>query len=157
MEPQSAKPRQSSYNTNLASEFYALSLLHRLGIEAHLTLGNKKAVDIVVVREAGDTVTVDVKAVAGSVDWLVGNVPRTARPQHFIALLTYNGKFKDIKSQPDVWLLPHTEFLVLVRTARAPSTMKYVSRTDILKLSNREQAWDLLLRGSTDSALPESA
>ena len=37
----------TNYNTNLASEFYVLSMLHRLGSDASLTLGNKKSVDIV--------------------------------------------------------------------------------------------------------------
>lgn len=50
-----------SYNTNLAAEFYVLSVLHRLGADANLTLGNKKSVDIAVVRDAGDALTVDVK------------------------------------------------------------------------------------------------
>ena len=36
----------SKYNTNMASEFYVLSMLHRIGVDAALTLGNKKAVDI---------------------------------------------------------------------------------------------------------------
>jgi hypothetical protein len=35
-------------NTNLASEFFVLSALHRLGLDAVLTLGNKKSVDIAV-------------------------------------------------------------------------------------------------------------
>jgi len=35
----------SKYNTNLAAEFYVLSMLHRLGAEATLTLANRKAVD----------------------------------------------------------------------------------------------------------------
>lgn len=43
---------KSGYNTNLASEFYILSMLHRLGADAMLTLGNKKSVDITVVQEA---------------------------------------------------------------------------------------------------------
>lgn len=44
----------SSYDTNLASEFYVLAVLHRLGISATITLGNKKSVDIVIARDAGD-------------------------------------------------------------------------------------------------------
>ena len=40
----------SKYDTNLAAEFYVLSCLHRLGISANLTLGNRKGVDIVVTR-----------------------------------------------------------------------------------------------------------
>jgi hypothetical protein len=39
--------KRSGYNTNLASEFHVIALLHGLGLEANLTLGNKKAVDIV--------------------------------------------------------------------------------------------------------------
>lgn len=41
----------TTYNTNLAAEFYVLSMLYRLGADAALTLGNKKAVDIIVANE----------------------------------------------------------------------------------------------------------
>jgi hypothetical protein len=54
-----------SYNTNLASEFYVMSVLYRLGMEPHLTLGNKKSVDIAVLRGPGKALTIDVKGVAG--------------------------------------------------------------------------------------------
>ena len=37
---------QRGYNTNLASEFYVLSMLYRCGLDASLTLGNKKSVDV---------------------------------------------------------------------------------------------------------------
>ena len=50
----------TKYNTNLAAEFYVLSMLHRLGADAALTLGNKKAIDIIVANEGG-TITIDVK------------------------------------------------------------------------------------------------
>ena len=51
----------SSYDTNLAAEYYVLSCLHRLGLSAALTLGNKKGVDIMIARSAGDAATVEVK------------------------------------------------------------------------------------------------
>ena len=44
----------TKYNTNLASEFYVLSMVHRLGVDASLTLGNKKAVDIIVLNGKQD-------------------------------------------------------------------------------------------------------
>jgi hypothetical protein len=62
------------YNTNLAAEFYVLSMMHRLGAEANLTLGNKKSVDIASVRGAGDVITIDVKGLAGSTAWPVDNL-----------------------------------------------------------------------------------
>lgn len=33
-------------NTNLASEYFILSCLYRVGANSYLTLGNKKSVDI---------------------------------------------------------------------------------------------------------------
>lgn len=54
----------SGYNTNLASEFHVLSVLHRLGADANLTLGNKKSVDIFLTRDTGECVMVEVKDVS---------------------------------------------------------------------------------------------
>ena len=65
-----ADQRETCLQHNLASEFYVMSVLCRLGMGANLTLGKKKAVDFVVFRAAGDAVTVDVKAVVGKADWL---------------------------------------------------------------------------------------
>ena len=64
-------PKQA-YHTNLASEFYVLSILHRLGIDAHLTLGNKKSVDIVI-ENGNEVVTIDVKGIAGRTTWPLDN------------------------------------------------------------------------------------
>lgn len=136
--------KKNGYNTNLASEFHVISLLHRLGLDANLTLGNKKAVDIVVVRREGDAVTIDVKAVAGRVDWLVGNVPVVPKQNHFVVLLTYDGKFEDVHSTPRVWVLPHVEIIPLVKSAKSPSTMRYISRGDVTKLTQYEDAWHLI-------------
>ena len=93
-----------SYATNLASEFYVLSLLYRLGFDASLTLGNKKAVDIVVVLDEGRAVTIDVKAVAGRSDWLLGNHDLPDAPGHFVTLVGYEGAFADAARPPRLWL-----------------------------------------------------
>lgn len=58
----------SNYNTNLASEFHVLSMLHRLGLDAVLTLGNKKMVDVVVTNDEGDVITLNVKSIAKKYD-----------------------------------------------------------------------------------------
>ena len=46
------------YNTNLASEYYVLSMLYRLGFDAYLTLGNKKSVDIII-EKGNDILTIE--------------------------------------------------------------------------------------------------
>jgi hypothetical protein len=141
----SQTPKRSGYNTNLASEFYVLASLYRRGLDANLTLGNKKAVDIVVVRAPGDTLTIDVKAVAGKVDWLVGNVGREPRPNHFVVLLSYDGRFSDLRTTPSAWVMPHADFLGLVRSVAAPSTMRFISRKQVLEEGTFwRDAWDLL-------------
>jgi hypothetical protein len=45
-------------------------------------LGNKKSVDIAVVLGPGRAITVDVKAVAGKMDWLMGSSPDSPKPNH---------------------------------------------------------------------------
>lgn len=81
----------AGYDTNLAAEFYVLSILHRLGADATLTLGNKKSVDIVVVREAGDAVTIDVKGVSRQYDWPADNVRAGLEGRHFLVLVSFEG------------------------------------------------------------------
>jgi len=79
--------RASGYDTNLASEFYVLSCLHRIGLTANLTLGNKKGVDIGVARKAGDSVTGKVKNIAKRDDWVAKTIasphPEILNSQNF--------------------------------------------------------------------------
>jgi hypothetical protein len=134
-----------AYYTSLASEFYVMSVLCRLGLGANLTLGNKKAVDIVVTRTAGDAITVDVKAVAGKTGWLAGSSPiGEPRKRHFVVLLSYEGRFSDLTSVPRAWILPHSEFLRFVKTARTGS-LRYLPRRNVLREMGRyENAWRLI-------------
>ena len=106
----------STDSTNLASEFYVLSVLHRLGANAALTLGNKKAVDIIVACGAGHLVTIDVKGSAGKTGWFVGNV--AVQPNHFVVFVTYLNKITDPSVVPEVYIVPSTDLPVLIQTAR---------------------------------------
>ncbi len=74
------------YNTNLAAEFFVLSALHRLGADATLTFGNKKSVDIAVVKGAGETITIDVKGLAGTTSWPIDNV-KEVKKCHFLVFV----------------------------------------------------------------------
>ena len=84
---------QKGYLTNIASEFYVISVLSRLGYDASLTLGNKKRVDIAVVLAEGKALTIDVKAVAGKMDWLLGNGELHEAANHFVVLVCYEPNF----------------------------------------------------------------
>lgn len=98
--------KQSGYNTGIASEYYVLSLLYRLGYEAYITLGNKKSVDIRVIKEE-KTISLDVKAVQGYSSLIVNNV--TAKNNHYIVFLIYNNKFEDITVMPELYIVPSND------------------------------------------------
>ena len=93
------------YNVNLAAEFWVLSVLHRLGLEAMLTLGNKKSVDIVV-RNGSNTYTVEVKGLAKRYDWPADNITIFENPRHVYIILTFDGKISDPGINPSVWVIP---------------------------------------------------
>ena len=131
------------YNTNLAAEFYVLSCLYRLGYDANLTLGNKKSVDIVVVREAGDAVTVDVKGGAKKYEWPADNI-RTRNPEsHFIALVSFEGRIDELEMpSPRVWIVPFRE---VERFKQHYKTRTNISRRKITAEGREfENAWGLI-------------
>src|SRR4051794_39559944 len=103
----------TGYDTNLAAEFYVLSVLHRLGMSATITLGNKKSVDIVVARDAGDAITIDVKGLAGTTNWPVDNL-RAGRKNHFIAFVTFLGRIGDPSVIPEVYIVPSVDVSNLI-------------------------------------------
>lgn len=134
----------SGYNTNLAAEFYVLSVLHRLGVDANLTLGNKKSVDIAAVRAAGRAITIDVKGLAGTTSWPVDNL-KPARSGHFIVFVCYRGKITDPSALPDVWVIPSSKVPAL--TYHSPNGKRRVVQRCTLnaKAKRYKDAWKLLI------------
>jgi hypothetical protein len=134
----------SGYNTNLASEFHVLSVLHRLGAEANLTLGNKKGVDIVLTRDTGESVMVEVKGVSKKFDWPVDNVLPQGERLHFIVLVSFEGKIDDPSEAPSVWVVPSK----LIGTfTKQYKDRRVVSRAKLLVEGvAHKNAWQSLLR-----------
>lgn len=131
------------YNTNLAAEFHVLSVLYRLGADAALSLGNKKAVDITVVRETGIAMTVDVKGVAGRDDWPADNIKVPDHDRHFLALVSFEGRIADPDQVPSIWIVPAGELATFLRTYKS---RKVVSRAAVRsKGAYFKGAWNLLL------------
>ena len=114
------------YNTNLAAEFWVLSVLYRLGVEAHLTLGNKKSVDILILRNPKIICTVDVKGLAGPYDWPADNIKVFDNPNHFYIFLSFEGKISDPLTNPSVWIIPSNQIQPFIKTYK---TRTVVSRS----------------------------
>ena len=133
----------TTYNTNLASEFYVLSMLHRLGADAALTLGNKKAVDIIVVNKNRTITTIDVKGLEKRYDWPADNIRLLKDPQHFYVLVSFEGKITDPLSLPSAWIIPANELAQFIRKYK---TRTVISRADVkAKGQNFLHAWSLII------------
>ena len=134
---------ESKYNTNLAAEFHVLSMLHRLGADANLTLGNKKSVDIAIVRGQGDATTVDVKGLAGKTSWPVDNIGK-GKPNHYIVLVCFLEKIADPTLLPEVYIVPSLDLEPLIY--HAPGGRKVITLTKTRKEGARyRDAWKELL------------
>lgn len=131
------------YHTNLAAEFYVLSCLHRFGLDAHLTLGNRKGVDIVVLRDDGEAVTVEVKGLAGKYEWPAGNLGSQNPEKHFVVLISFEGQIDDkAMPPPSAWVVPYPDMDRFMRHYR---TRTNVSRSEILREGTEyENAWWLI-------------
>jgi hypothetical protein len=114
-----------------------------LGVDASLTLGNKKTVDIFVARENGTVATIDVKGVAGRYDWPADNIRATETGRHFVALVSYNGKIDEPGVPPDVWIMPHSKLQKFVVQYKG---RKNVSRARITHEAKRyRDNWKLII------------
>lgn len=120
----------SSYNTNLAAEYYVLSVLYRLGLNAYLTVGNKKAVDIIIGEKSGELVTIDVKGLAGKTGWPVDNVKR-AKQRHFIVFVCFRGEIDRPESVPEAFIIPSRELRKYIY--KAPGGRRVVSLATLMK------------------------
>ncbi|MBD3637418.1 MAG: hypothetical protein HUJ25_08705 [Crocinitomicaceae bacterium] len=98
---------KKGYNTNLASEFYVLSMLHRLGLDAYMTLGNKKSIDILI-ESNSKVITIDVKGMAGTTLWPLDNFEKKNK-NHFYVLVSFLRKINDPEVAPEIYIVPSTK------------------------------------------------
>lgn len=103
--------RLSSYECGMASEYLVLSIMYRLGIDAYITLGNKKSVDIIIKAKNGNAITVDVKSVRAYSSIPINNVMVAAN--HYIIAVIYNNKFTETEYLPDIYIIPSTKIEAL--------------------------------------------
>ena len=66
--------KNKGFDTGIASEYLVLSMLYRLGVDAYMTLGNKKSVDIWIKNDDDFAIEIDVKSVREYDSIPVGNV-----------------------------------------------------------------------------------
>jgi hypothetical protein len=128
--------RANSFNTGIASEYLILSILYRLELEAYLSQGNKKSIDIRVIRKDGTPISIDVKSVRGYSSLVVNNIE--SKQNHFIIFVIYNNKFEQPEYFPNIYIVP-SEFLKNI-------TEDYNGEKRVLKtpLSSYKSRWEFI-------------
>jgi len=137
--PPSDSPRPSwmkrGHHLELAAKFYVLSVLHRLGAEANLTFEQPDNVDITVVRESGQALTVDVKMLKGTKAWPVEHL--RAREHHFVVFVCFPEPAQEPEVTPDVYAV-HSERLQRLLSDLPSNTLNVDS---IPKVAGERDAW----------------
>jgi len=127
-----------------------LSKLYRLELEAYISQGNKKSVDIRVIKENGETLSIDVKAVRGYSSLVVNNVE--PKKNHFLVFVIYNNKFEDLDSHPDIFIVPSQKICEPL-----VSTFKKEKRVMKGKLAEYKDKWNLLTDLTNEMEFDETA
>lgn len=137
--------RANPYNTGIASEYLILSKLYRLDLEAYISMGNKKKVDIRVILENGSTISIDVKSVRGYSSLVVNNVEN--KPNHFIVFVIYNNRFDDLSTEPDIYIVPSSQLPDLIEV--------YGNEKRVMKgkIERYKDQWYQILDGYGDNGL----
>lgn len=137
--PASRAPRPDRYGRSghlqLAAKFYVLSLLHFLGADASLTSPQADNVDITVVRQPGEALTIQVKILMGTSNWPVEKF--SARKHHFVAFIRYERTSDNPHVAPDVYIWASERLQALIRRDRT----KTVSLEDVASKLDPKSAW----------------
>ena len=131
--------KKNGFNTGIASEYLVLSMLYRLDYEAYLTMGNKKSVDIWIVRDDKTAVSIDVKSVREYDSLPVGNVK--AKDNNYVIFVIYNKKFEieGTPTLPDFYIVPSS--YVVEKRKKFESNHVDIFKKDIEGYKNH---WELL-------------
>lgn len=105
--PASSSPRPAwmlrRKHLELAAKFHVLSALHRFGVEANLALAQPDNVDIAVLGNAGQAITIDVRTVQSAREWVVDEF--SARRHHYIVIVAFASDTDGVIAQPAAYVI----------------------------------------------------
>jgi hypothetical protein len=139
--PPSKSPRPAwmaqAKHLDWAAKFFVVSVLHRMGVEATVSLSQTDNVDITVIQESGRVLTLDVKTLSGTKQWIVA--PFRARNHHFMVFVWYPSNGKP-SAQPKVYVVASERLRRLLARKRVHS----LSLDVLAKELSAQDAWQEL-------------
>jgi len=137
--PASTSPRPAwmsrSKHLELAAKFHVLSVLHRRGIEANLALGQPDNVDIAILGRGGSAITIDVKTIEDSREWLVDQF--SARKHHYVVVVAFAPQ---PMTQPRTYVVASETLRKLISRRKLTVISLDMLRDELAAL----EAWDLI-------------
>lgn len=142
--PPSKSPRPEwmirNKHLELAAKFHVLSVLHRLGVEANLSLAQPDNVDIAILGRTGLAVTIDVKTVAeGAHEWLVD--PFSARKHHYVAVVEFSPQRGSVVAQPRTYVVASKALQELIARRKLTTISLDMLSDELAAL----EAWQLIM------------
>lgn len=96
-----------------ASKLFVMSALLRIGADVTLTLGDKKKFDITVNKD-GKALTIDVKGLQSTGDFILGNHENTFQDKNHFFIFVYYKDFKSVSTMPEFFVVPAVEISELI-------------------------------------------
>ena len=141
--PPSTSPRPAwmlrSKHLDLAAKFHVLSVLHRLGAEANLALSHPDGVDITILGKGGQAITIDVKTVEGTGEWLVDRF--SARKHHYVVVVEFTSRTADPSVAPNVYVVASEQLRRFLARRKLTAVSLEVLRVELAAL----EAWQQIL------------
>jgi hypothetical protein len=141
--PPSQSPRPAwmlqNRHLELAAKFHVLSVLHRFGAEANLSLTQPDNVDITMLGRGGQTVTIDVKTLHETQSWVVGQF--SARKHHYLVFVEFVSADIDPASAPRAYVVASED----LRRFLSRRKLAEVSVTLLSDELSAREAWQLIV------------
>jgi hypothetical protein len=140
--PPSKSPRPAwmlrTRHLEVAAKFHVLSVLHRLGIEANLVLAQPDNVDIAVLGKEGVAITIDVKTVVGTREWIIDEF--SARKHHFIIVVEFAPSTERVSEHPHAYVVSSMALRKLVSRRKLTTIPFDLLNEELAAL----EAWQLI-------------
>ncbi len=130
--------------TGMAGEFFVMEKLFRLGVQASLTLGNAKAIDILAVSEENQFLKVEVKSNRGGGKWGIGTHDYSEEDRMVFVFLRYNS-FKAVEIPPEIWVMKAREVDRLKKPWLNGNYAIYLYKNDRDIMDQYRDNWDTIL------------
>ncbi|MDD5693662.1 MAG: hypothetical protein PHU86_04300 [Patescibacteria group bacterium] len=142
---------QKAENSNLASEFFVMSVLCRMGLNPILTLGNRKEIDILL-HSKNKTYTIDVKGIRDKTNWPIGNKSKIdaikSLKNHLFIFVSFLNKFDDSTVGPEIYIVPSCDVMNLKVWWGAKYDQYSIMYNALKRKSKKyENAWHYLMNG----------